>query len=173
MTLHRPICFLRSIRPRLLLSLALSLSLAACAELPRLADLPARPAASGQGADRLDDAAISRLLRETPQTAGPALQSQITRLLALGKRRSAPEQLQLAMLLLARAEPGDAELAQNLLDGLPSRAADPQARNLVALLQRDAAQQLALQQAQKSAAALQKQIDQIKTLETQLQNRSH
>jgi hypothetical protein len=150
----------------------LSLTLAACAELPRLTDLPVRPAASVQGSDRLDDAAISRLLRDTPQTAGPALQSQTARLLALGKRRSAPEQLQLAMLLLAHGEPGDAELAQNLLDGLTGRAADPQARNLVALLLRDAAQQLALQQAQKSAAALQKQIDQIKSLETQLQNRS-
>ncbi|OYV38602.1 MAG: hypothetical protein B7Z83_03480 [Thiomonas sp. 20-64-5] len=168
MTLPRP---RRTVRP-LLLPLALCLSLTACAELPRLADLPARPAAGGQSADRLDEAAISRLLRDTPQTAGPALQSQATRLLALGKRRAALDQLQLAMLLLARGEPGDAELAQNLLEGLPNRVADLQARNFVALLQRDAAQQLALQQAQKTAQSLQKQIDQIKSLETQLQNRS-
>ena len=45
-------------------------------------------------------------------------------------------------------------------------------RNCITLLQRDVAQQLALQQAQKNVQALQKQIDQIKSLETQLQNRS-
>lgn len=162
----------RSPRTVRVLSLALSLSLAACAELPRLAELPARPAANAANTDRLDEAAISRVLRDTPQTAGPALQSQTARLLALGKRRGLADQLQLAMLLLARGEPGDAELAQNLLDGLQPRMADPQARNFVALLQRDATQQLALQQAQKTAQGLQKQIEQIKSLETQLQNRS-
>ena len=76
------------------------------------------------------------------------------------------------MLLLARGEPGDAELAQNLLEGVRARADDVPMRNFITLLQRDAAQQLALQQAQKNVQALQKQIDQIKSLETQLQNRS-
>ncbi|MGA8009287.1 MAG: hypothetical protein WCA24_07860 [Thiomonas sp.] len=161
--------------PRILrfLPLALTLALSACAELPHLADLPAHAAASAQNADRLDRATINRVLRDTPQTAGPALQSQAARLLALGKRRTTSEQLQLAVLLLARGETGDGELAQNLLEGLQARATDPQARNFVALLQRDCAQQLALQQAQKSTQILQKQIDQIKSLETQLQNRSH
>ncbi|MDD4886713.1 MAG: hypothetical protein PHO64_07295 [Thiomonas sp.] len=153
-------------------ALAMTLTLAACAELPRLAELPARSAASAANTDRLDDDAISRVLRDTPQTAGPALQSQTARQLALGKRRGLSDQLQLAMLLLARGEPGDAELAQNLLDGLSTRVADLPARNFVALLLRDAAQQLALQQAQKTAQGLQKQIDQIKSLETQLQNRN-
>ena len=76
------------------------------------------------------------------------------------------------MLLLARGEAGDAELAQNLLEGVRARADDVPMRNFITLLQRDAAQQLALQQAQKNVQALQKQIDQIKSLETQLQNRS-
>ncbi len=152
-------------------ALILTLALTSCAELPRLAELPARHTASGQNADRIDEATVSRVLRDTPQTAGPALQSQAARLLALGKRRGPADQLQLAVLLLARGEPGDTELAQNLLEGLQPRAADPQARNFIALLQRDAAQQLALQQTQKTVLTLQKQIDQIKSLETQLQNR--
>lgn len=159
----------RSLR---LLPLALTLVLAACAELPRPPDLSSCPAASGQNADRLDESAVSRVLRDMPPTTGPALQNQTARLLALGKRRVLVDQLQLAILLLARGDPGDAELAQNVLEGLQTRATDPQARNFVALLQRDAAQQLALQQAKKTALGLQKQIDQIKSLETQLQNRS-
>lgn len=162
----------RSHRTVRVLSLALSLALAACAELPLPAEPAARPAVSAPSADRLDEAAISRVLRDTPQAAGPALLGQTARLLALGKRRSLADQLQLAVLLLARGEPGDAELAQNLLEGLQARVADLSARNFVALLQRDAAQQLALQQAQKTAQGLQKQIEQIKSLETQLQNRS-
>jgi hypothetical protein len=161
MTLHHP--------ARLLLPLALALTLSACAELPRLAEPPAHAAAA---ADRLDDASISRALRDTATSTGPALQAQTARLLALGRRRTAGEQLQLAMLLLTRGEPGDAETAQNLLDGLAARATDAPARNFIALLQRDGAQQLALQQAQKTAQSLQKQIEQIKSLETQLQNRT-
>ena len=156
----------RFLRQRFILSLALPLALSSCAELPRFAQM-ATPTTSGPIAtDRLDEATLGRLLRDTPQTAGPA------RLLALGKRRAGAEQLQLAMLLLARGEPGDAELAQNLLEGVRARADDVPMRNFITLLQRDAAQQLALQQAQKNVQALQKQIDQIKSLETQLQNRS-
>ncbi|WP_245800301.1 hypothetical protein [Thiomonas intermedia] len=156
------------------LCLALPLALSSCADLPPIASPPAVPAApaSAPQTDRLDEAAVNRLLRDTPQTAGPALQSQAARLLALGKRRAPTEQVQLAMLLLARGEAGDAELAQNLLEGLQARASDVQARHFIALLQRSCAQQLALQQAQKSAQTLQKQIDQIKSLETQLQNRT-
>lgn len=168
MTLSHPFSHpFRLLPPALILTLALT----SCAELPRLAELPARHTTSGQNADRIDEATVSRVLRDTPQTAGPALQSQAARLLALGKRRGPADQLQLAVLLLARGEPGDAELAQNLLEGLQARATDPQARNFIALLQRDAAQQLALQQTQKTVLTLQKQIDQIKSLETQLQNR--
>ncbi len=153
-----------------LLPLVFCLALSACADLPRLPEPPR--AVPGAASERLDDEAVGRVLRDTPQTAGPAQQALTARLLALGKRRSPVEQLQLAMLLLARADPGDAELAQSLLEGLQSRASDAVARNLVLLLQRDGAQLLALQQAQKSAQALQKQIDQIKSLETQLQNRT-
>lgn len=150
---------------------AMLLALSSCAELPRLPALPGSPASASQ-ADRLDEATINRLLRDTPQAQGPTAQSQTARLLALGKRRTAPEQLQLAMLLLARAEPGDAELAQNLLEGLPPRATDATARHFITLMLRSSAQQIALQQAQKTAQTLQKQIDQIKSLETQLQNRN-
>lgn len=162
----------RFLRQRFILSLALPLALSSCAELPRLAQTTA-PTASGLiPTDRLDEATLGRLLRDTPQTAGPALQSQTARLLTLGKRRASAEQLQLSMLLLARGDAGDAELAQNLLEGLRARADDVPMRNFIALLQRDCAQQLALQQAQKNVQTLQKQIDQIKSLETQLQNRS-
>ena len=162
----------RFLRQRFILSLALPLALTSCAELPRLAQMAAPTTSGSAPTDRLDGATLDRLLRDTPQTAGPALQSQTTRLLALGKRRGVAEQLQLAMLLLARGEPGDAELAQNLLEGVRARADDVPMRNFITLLQRDVAQQLALQQAQKNVQALQKQIDQIKSLETQLQNRS-
>jgi hypothetical protein len=156
--------------PVRLLVFVLALTLSACAELPRLGDWSAHPAAAAE--TRLDDAAISHVLRDTTTSPGPALQTQTARLLALGRRRTASEQLQLAMLLLTRGEPGDAETAQNLLDGLAARATDAPARNFIALLQRDGAQQLALQQAQKTAQSLQKQIEQIKSLETQLQNRT-
>lgn len=120
----------------------------------------------------LDNETVSRLLRDTPQTAGSSLQSLTQRLLALGKRRTASEQLQLAMLLLTRGDGTDAELAQNLLDGMQARAADAQARNFVALLQRDARQQRELNQARQTAQTLQTKINQIKSLETQLQNRA-
>jgi len=162
----------RLLRQRFILSLALPLALSSCAELPRLAQTTAPTASGSIPTDRLDEATLGRLLRDTPQTAGPALQSQTARLLTLGKRRASAEQLQLSMLLLARGDAGDAELAQNLLEGLRARADDVPMRNFIALLQRDCAQQLALQQAQKNVQTLQKQIDQIKSLETQLQNRS-
>lgn len=162
----------RFLSQRFILSLALPLALTSCAELPRSAQMTPPTASGAIPTDRLDEATLGRLLRNTPQSAGPALQSQTARLLALGKRRASPEQLQLAMLLLARGDAGDAELAQNLLEGLRARADDVPMRNFIALLQRDAAQQLALQQAQKNVQTLQKQIDQIKSLETQLQNRS-
>jgi len=155
-----------------MLSLALPLALSSCADLPRFAQ-PSAPTASGAiPIHRLDAATLGRLLRDTPQTVGPALQSQTARLLALGKRRGGAEQLQLAMLLLARGEAGDAELAQNLLEGMRARADDVPMRNFITLLRRDCAQQIALQQAQKNVQALQKQIDQIKSLETELQNHS-
>ncbi len=162
----------RFLRQRFILSLALPLALSSCAELPRLAQTTAPTASGAVSTDRLDEATLGRLLRDTPQTAGPALQSQTARLLTLGKRRASAEQLQLSMLLLARGDAGDAELAQNLLEALRARADDVPMRNFIALLQRDCAQQLALQQAQKNVQTLQKQIDQIKSLETQLQNRS-
>ena len=164
------------LRQRFILSLALPLllplALSSCAELPRFPQMAAPTTSGAIATDRLDEATLGRLLRDTPQTAGPALQSQTARLLALGKRRSPAEQLQLAMLLLARGDAGDAELAQNLLEALRARADDVPMRNFITLLQRDCAQQLALQQAQKNVQTLQKQIDQIKSLETQLQNRS-
>ena len=152
-------------------SLALCLALSSCAQWPHLPE-PLRAPAAATAPDRLDDDAILRALRDMPQTAGPALQTQTARLLALGKRRGVVEQLQLAVLLLARSEPGDVEQAQNLLSDLQPRATDAAARSFLALLQRDIAQQLALQQARKNAQTLQKQIDQIKSLETQLQNRA-
>lgn len=177
MIVSRPILFRPLRLVPTVLFLALPLALSSCADLPHAASSSAVPAApvapaSAPQTDRLDEAAVNRLLRDTPQTAGPALQSQAARLLALGKRRVPTEQVQLAMLLLARGEAGDAELAQNLLEGLQARASDAQARHFIALLQRSCAQQLALQQAQKAAQTLQKQIDQIKSLETQLQNRT-
>ncbi|MDY0330630.1 MAG: hypothetical protein RBR52_09065 [Thiomonas sp.] len=162
------------LRQRLVLPVVLPLALlSSCAEMPRFSPSTETTATAATQTDRPDEATLIRLLRDTPQTAGPASQNLTARLLTLGKRRSPAEQLQLAMLLLARGDAGDAELAQNLLEGLRARADDVPTRHFIALLQRDCAQQLALQQAQKNVQTLQKQIDQIKSLETQLQNRSH
>ena len=136
---------------------------------------PAKPAAAPvqPNPDVLDAAVVGRLLRDTPQSPGPALQARTQALLALGKARSGTEQLQLAMLLLARGDGHDVDRAQNLLESLQSSTADAAAGHFVLLLLREAQQQRALAQAQQTAQTLQQQIDQIKSLETQLQNRAH
>ncbi|OIQ66478.1 hypothetical protein GALL_519500 [mine drainage metagenome] len=160
-------------------SLLLVAALSACAAPLPPAASPSPPAqvasrpAPAQNDNVIDNEAVCRLLHDTPQTVGASQQNLTQRLLALGKRRTLSEQLQLAMLLLTRGEAGDAELAQNLLDGVQARAADAQARNFIALLQRDARQQRELDQARQTAQTLQTKINQIKSLETQLQNRAH
>lgn len=172
---------MKSIRLDRLSSLLLVAALSACAAPLPPAASPSPPAqvtsrlapASAQNDNVLDNDIVCRLLRDTPQTVGASQQNLTQRLLALGKRRTPGEQLQLAMLLLTRGDGNDAELAQNLLDGAQARAADAQARNFIALLQRDARQQRELDQARQTAQTLQTKIDQIKSLETQLQNRAH
>ena len=160
-------------------SLLLVAALSACAAPLPPAASPSPPAqvtsrpAPAQNDNVIDNEAVCRLLHDTPQTVGASQQNLTQRLLALGKRRTPSEQLQLAMLLLTRGDGNDAELAQNLLDGAQARAADAQARNFVALLQRDARQQRELDQARQTAQTLQTKINQIKSLETQLQNRAH
>jgi hypothetical protein len=168
---------MKSFRPFRTAALLLAATLAGCAVPPAMLRpaAPTKPAAAParHGADELDAAMVGRVLRESPQSPGPALQARVQSLIALGKTRTAGEQLQLAMLLLIRDDGHDVDRAQNLLESLQPVAADAAVANFILLLLHQAQQQRALAQAQQNAQTLQKQIDQIKSLETQLQNRAH
>ncbi len=118
---------------------------------------------------------LRRIARE-PDAAAAAEQQ---RLQASGTQLAPPDKLELAYLLMARATPARAQTAeaQNLLAGLERQTSDPASRQFIQLMQRLCRQSLELFRLRANLtssvgqiAVLQKQIEQIKNLEVELQN---
>ena len=122
---------------------------------------------------------IGHTLRHIARESDAAAAAEQQRLQASGTQLAPPDKFELAYLLMTRATPARAQTAeaQNLLVGLERQTSDPASRQFIRLMQRLCQQSLELFRLRANLASsvgqiavLQKQLEQIKNLEVELQN---